>query len=327
MFTRDLFEVCDGNHVMLVYEDENAQLDAAVHFLNEGLKANYLCIYASVYAFDAESKLSVSNLSSKIIDFETNIENGNLQFIDFKGFYDSASESNLSPFVKLQHRLETVLKDRIASGKGDKIIVFADAACCLTENRKFEESNGLETWWQHTHSQWISNDNKITVICPHPAQVLREELEVKWRIADVHDIMIFLNSHFKDGLLQNVKKSNLRILIAESEPDLLTLYSDYISSMGHDVSVVTDGNKCFSLYKKRDFDIIILDTHLTGGLEVKALAKEIKRIDPHQKMIITTTSPSSLVSDGLRNVGLQLNDILQKPFHLSKLANVISQQL
>lgn len=310
---------------MLMYDNEDARFDAAVHFINEGLESNYLCIYASVHAFDEESKLSASNLSSMIKEFEDNVKNGNLQFIDFKIFYDSAHESNLSPFVNLKHKLELIVQNRISDGKDDKIIVFADAACCLTENRKFEQSNGLEIWWQHTHDEWISKNNKITVICPHPAQILREELEEKWRIADTHDIMIFLNSHFKNGLHGNSKKGNLRILIAESEPDLLTLYSDYISSLDHDVSVVTDGNKCLSLFKKRDFGIIILDTHLTG-INATNLVKEIKRIDPVQKIIMTTTNPPGHVSENLDKSGTNVSSILQKPFHLSKLANVISLQ-
>lgn len=53
----------------------------------------------------------------------------------------------------------------------------------------------------------------------------------------------------------------------------------------------------------------------------------IMRIDPHPKMIMSTTDPSSHISDSLQNGGLQLNNILQKPFHLSILGNVIFQQL
>jgi hypothetical protein len=39
MYGSNLFEVCDGKHAMLVYEDDNARLDGAAHFINEGLKS------------------------------------------------------------------------------------------------------------------------------------------------------------------------------------------------------------------------------------------------------------------------------------------------
>ena len=326
MYTRELFEVCDDNHVMLICENDNERIDAAAHFINEGLKSHQLCIYATVYAFDIESVLSVTSLSRKITDCESHVKNDNLQFIDFKPFYDAAVASNLSPFQLLKQKLESTLRDRIANGKGDKIMIYADAACCLTEHKEFHESIELETWWQHAHDEWVKNDNKITVICPHPAQVLREELELKWHIADRHDILVFLKSHLVEGFRDDViNNNNLRILIAESEPDIMTLYSDYLSALGHDVSVVTSGNKCISLFKKRNFDLVILDTHLADYLTVSDIAREIIRIEPHQRILVTSTNPSSRVSNVLGNVGLQKPQILQKPFQLSKLVDVIKQ--
>jgi CheY-like chemotaxis protein len=246
--------------------------------------------------------------------------------LDFKPYYDAAVASNLSPFVLLKRKLEGVLQDRISNGMTDKIMVYADAACCLTEHKEFNESTALEIWWQQTHDEWINNNKKITVICPHPANILREELEVKWNIADGHDVMIFLNSHLVRSSRNELgREDNLRILIAESEPDVMILYSDYLSKLGHDVSVVTDGNKCISLFRKRDFDLVILDTHLTGSIKTPHIVKEIMRIEPHQRILVTSTNPSNLVSNILGTVSLSENQILQKPFHLSTLTNVIKQ--
>ena len=325
MYSSNLFEVCDGKHAMLVYEDDNARLDGAAHFINEGLKCERLCIYASVHAFDGESKLNVTRLSSRIIDYDFHIKNGNIQFIDFEPFYEAALESNISPFVQLKDKLESTLQDRVANGKEDKIIVFADAACCLTENKKFNDSVQLENWWHNTHDEWINNGKNITVICPHPAQSLREELEVKWQIADVHDVMVSLNSHLEGGPLKEPITICLRILIADSEPDLMTIYSDYLGKVGHEVSVATDGNRCLELIKKKDFDLVILDTHLLGNIPTNDLAREIVRIEPSQKIIITTTYPCSYVSHRLGNSKLQNYEVLQKPFRLSELLKVIKQ--
>lgn len=324
MYSRELFEVCEGHHIMLVYEDDDARLDAAAYFINEGLKNHQFCIYASVHAFEAGSTLGFSSLASKVTDYEKNVEDGTLMLLDFKPFYDAASTSNLSPFLLLKQKLEAILSGLISKGMTDKIMVYADAACCLTEHKEFHESMALEMWWQQTHDEWTNNDKKITVICPHPANILRQELQVKWNIADGHDVMVFLNSHLVGSSGKEYDKiDNLRILIAESEPDIMILYSDYLSKLGHDISVVTDGNKCISLFRKRDFDLVILDTHLTGGVKTSHIAKEILRIEPHQRILVTSTNPPNLVSNTLGNVSVREDQILQKPFHLSKLVNVI----
>lgn len=326
MYTEQLFEVCKGNHVMLLYEDDNARLDAAVHFINEGLKRGELCIYASVHSFDKINKLGASNLSSRIKEYESNLDEGNLKFIDFRPFYESASASDLSPFLLLKQELESTLQKRIEDGKGDKIMVYADAACCLTEHKQFVESTELETWWQDSHDKWVNNDSKITIICPHPAEVLRRELETKGNIADAHDIMICLNSHTLDASHKHLfKKDGLRILIAESEPDIMIMYSDYLNKMGHEVSVVTNGQKFLSLYRKRDFDLVIVDTHLGDHIPVGNLTKEIAMIEPHQRIIVTSTDPPTRLSCNLTNMSFRNPEVLQKPFHLSTLTSVIKR--
>jgi CheY-like chemotaxis protein len=309
---------------MLLYENDDARLDAAAYFIIEGLRRQQFCIYASVHAFEAESTLCASTLASKVFDYEKNIKEGNLMLLDFKPFYEAAAVTDLSPFRILKDKFESVLQNRTSSGINDKIMVYADAACCLTEHKEFNQSTGLEFWWQQTHDEWRKNGKKITVICPHPANILRQELNVKWNIADGHDVMVCLNSHLENTTGKKLGRyDNLRILIAESEPDIMVLYSDYLSKLGHDVALVTDGNKCISLFRRRDFDLVILDTHLTGDVKTSYIAKEILRIEPHQRILITSTNPPNLVSNILGKVSLGEDRILQKPFHLSTLVNMI----
>jgi DNA-binding NtrC family response regulator len=115
----------------------------------------------------------------------------------------------------------------------------------------------------------------------------------------------------------------LRILVAESEPDILTLYSDYLSAMGHDVSVTTDYNRCLSLFKKRDFNLVILDTHVVGNSTIGEITKEMMRIEPHQRILLTSTYSSSQITGNIDNPNLDKFQLLQKPFHLSRLLNAI----
>ena len=82
---------------MLLYSSDDERNNAAVNYINDGLKIGYECIYASVGAYDSTSSYSISNLSSKVDNYKENIESGELQIINFKPYYESALNVNLSP--------------------------------------------------------------------------------------------------------------------------------------------------------------------------------------------------------------------------------------
>ena len=103
------------------------------------------------------------------------IYNGNLKFINFKPYYESALKGDITLFEKLKSKLEYTLYKRVSEGKKDKILIFADAACNLSETRNFNECIDLERWWQDAHSNWTRNNKIIIVVCPHPSYVFEEE--------------------------------------------------------------------------------------------------------------------------------------------------------
>ena len=139
-----LTNIPSNEHIMLLYGSDDERNDAAVNYINNGLKSGHKCIYASINAYDSESSSSISNLSSKIDNYKENIENGELKIVNFKPYYESALQGNLSPFNKLKTELEKTRRQCISEGKTDKILVFADAACFLSYNKHFVECEVLE---------------------------------------------------------------------------------------------------------------------------------------------------------------------------------------
>ena len=65
---------------MLLCNNQNECDYAATDSLTEGLRAGQLCIYASVFNGD---KSHLSRISSKIINYQENIERGNLVIMIF----------------------------------------------------------------------------------------------------------------------------------------------------------------------------------------------------------------------------------------------------
>ena len=117
-----------------------------------------------------------------------------------------------------------------------------------------------------------------------------------------------------------------RILIAESDPDLMMLYVEFFAERNITAVVVPEGNECLSVVKEYDFDIIILDTHLSGSIRASDLAKEIYRIKPTQRIVLTTTNPLYGTTDGIKSFRVSRRDVLIKPFRLSNLINVIDNK-
>ncbi len=312
-------------HVMLLYHSDEARNAAAVDCINEGLKKGHLCLYASVGTYDSTSKWHYSNLSAKIENFDENVKQGNLVMIDFKPFFEAARRGDPTHFNQFKEQLEAILRQRVAEGKGNKILAFADAACTLSENKEFEECVELESWWNSAHEEWVKTNQNITVICPHPALVFNEKrtAHAKAQIASVHSVI--LDADY-DRYQAAVVAKPLRLLIAEPEEDIQMLYRRYLDSLSLDLTVVSTGYDClesvFNTVESKDFDMIILDTHLKdiSGIEI---AREIKQRLPDQRIIITTTTTST---DEIERIGITQDGILQKPFRFSKLLGLIKPE-
>ena len=325
-----------NEHIMLLYSSDDERNNAAVNYINNGLKSGYHCIYASINAYDSKSSSNISNLSSNIDNYKENIERDELRIIDFKPYYKSALNVDFRPFKKLKKELEETLNYRKSEGKKDAILVFADAACFLSHNQQFEECEILEWWWNETTTEWRQNNQNITVVCPHPGLVLNNPLfsDTKGHLNGTHTITIDLNQ----STSENQKRKSKRILIAEPNSDIQYLYSLFTKQFGFsisDVSIVENGNKCLEILlsntaedndndNDNDYDIIILDTHLPdiSGFEV---ARKIRDRLPHKKIILTTTHSLDNISNIIDSIGIKSEDVILKPFNFSELFSILKE--
>lgn len=318
-------------HVMLLYDSDDERKDTAVDYINEGLKSGHLCIYASVDAYDNASKWHYSNLSSKIKNFDENLTQGNLVIIDFKPFFEAARKGDPTLFNQIKSQLETMLNQRVSDGRGDKILLFSDAACTLSENREFEESIELESWWHSAHQEWIrssSQQKNITVLCPHPAVVFNEEkaAHAKAQIAAVHSVVLEAGRHYyQQPKTAAGARPIRRVLVAESDEDIQLVYRLGFDLLRLKLTIVSTGGKCldtvFNTVNKKDFDMIILDTHLKDMSGIK-VARKIKQRLPDQRIIITSTTAVSV--EEIEHLGISRDYVLEKPFHFSKLRALIN---
>ena len=117
-------------------------------------------------------------------------------------------------------------------------------------------------------------------------------------------------------------------MIAESEPELLTLFKTYLDSLGVESVAVDNADEFLSAFLQskndgKDYDAILLDTHLKGkkGLDV---AKKIRENNKTQKILLVTTSmKDQLPVHELQSAAIDEKDILVMPFALSKLYKLL----
>ena len=132
---------------------------------------------------------------------------------------------------------------------------------------------------------------------------------------------------------EKTQRKSLRILIADDEPEILTLYKTFLESRGREVTTTTDGRKCIEIYKKanpseqtRDyFDVVILDQKMPFMTGLQA-ATEILNINPQQKIIFA----SGYLEKTLLEILTKLNKaiaVIEKPFSLDVLDYMINNSV
>jgi CheY-like chemotaxis protein len=123
--------------------------------------------------------------------------------------------------------------------------------------------------------------------------------------------------------------SQTRILIAESDIEVLLLFKKYLDFVGAESVTADDGDKALNIFQEdknagKNYDVVVLDTHLKGilGLDV---AKKIYASSPNQRIVLlTTTLKEELSEDALSSAAIEDKDILVMPFRLSQLRRLLS---
>jgi CheY-like chemotaxis protein len=328
-----------------LYGNNSRRDIATTNCINQGLKEDRLCIYASVNACD---RSNLYNVSSKIKDYKENIKTGNLLIIDLKPFYNSALRGDLTPFEELVTHIKQELEHR----NSKSVLIVADCADNLFQNQYFNQSELLESWWHRIYKEWMQHEDQeqdhITIICPHLDSLLYKQPfdQHKCKIFDNHSVTIDIEDRTimtSSTLLQSIEKqpqpaeptislmeSQTHILVAEPEPDLQHIYNMWLRSKGFKNTLIThSGIKCLAEITKiekitqKSNVIVILDSHIRD-IPFIEVAKEIVNRKSCKQIIFTTTQPW----DGVKSMTINNNSkILLKPFRFSELLSLLGNSI
>lgn len=167
-----------------------------------------------------------------------------------------------------------------------------------------------------------ANDTSVTMLSPPRHYVKRVKV-----IEDGMDHLEQFSNQY-DAQEDSNGEENARVLVAQSEPDILFLIRQFSKSRGIEIASSTTATNAFYKFEKRNrsnkpFEIVVLDTHLIGnrGLD---LANKIHQINPRQRIIVITTTPKHLLRSSVKDIGfLNEKDILIMPFKLMDLVSLL----
>ena len=291
-----------NEHIMLLYKDRNNRNNFIIDIINEGLKNGCLCIYASVDIDNSKSISLIDSLSSRIINYEENIRNENLKFINSKPYFEYALKGDLTVFEKWKSELEYALYKRLSEGKKDKILIVGDVACTLYETRNFKECINLEKWWQGVHSDWKRNNKDITVVCPHPNYVFKEESEqkIKNKIGNSHNATINIENAYSLQYFYNLiaKNSNLDDLVNYQQTIKKTMKETKYNFMEEHKNII---NTFYSVYSKKLDNVIVEDLKNSKTIEgySNTCMSEIKPNKIDNQTINTTRIINEIIDNNM----------------------------
>ena len=110
-----------------------------------------------------------------------------------------------------------------------------------------------------------------------------------------------------------------RILIVEDEPDIQDMLMAYLQNAGYETAIASDGVEALSLFRKDQFDLILLDLMLPkiDGFGVCELIRKESDVP-----IVMLTAMSG-EEDQLKGFGMNIDDYVTKPFSMPVLLQKI----
>lgn len=136
----------------------------------------------------------------------------------------------------------------------------------------------------------------------------------------------------------------MRMLVAEDEQDIRTVYHGTLVDRGHEVILSSDGEECLWVYRQKlqeqqqqqemelyhddgvslsspYFDVVILDYKMPNkdGLQV---AKEILEINPEQMIIFASAYVKETLEESVKQLK-RVVELMQKPFSMSALVDTV----
>ena len=124
------------------------------------------------------------------------------------------------------------------------------------------------------------------------------------------------------------KSGTGRILFMDDEEIIRNVAKEMLEPEGYSLEFAAEGREAIDMYKKsintkQKFDIVILDLTVPGGLGGKETIKEIIKIDPDVRAIVSSGYSNDPVMAEYKEYGF--SDFVPKPYNSDQLINIVNK--
>lgn len=113
------------------------------------------------------------------------------------------------------------------------------------------------------------------------------------------------------------------ILVVDDEEDFVETLVNRLKKRTIDAVGVLSGEEALELLEKREFDVVILDIKMPGGMDGIETLKEIKKVQPLTEIILLTGHAS--VESSIEGMKFGAFDYVLKPIKLEDLFPKLAQ--
>ena len=117
-----------------------------------------------------------------------------------------------------------------------------------------------------------------------------------------------------------------RILIMDDEEMIREVCSELLKSLGYETALAKDGAEVIGLYKKaidsgQPFSAVVMDLTIPGGMGGEDAIKELRKIDPDVKAIVSSGYSDARIMSDYKKYGFKA--VIAKPFNLAELSSAV----
>jgi CheY-like chemotaxis protein len=121
-----------------------------------------------------------------------------------------------------------------------------------------------------------------------------------------------------------------KILLMDDEEEVRKVTEEILTHLGYTVKLAANGAEAVAMYeeakrRKEPFGAVILDLTIPGGVGAKEILKQLVKIDPEVKAIVSSGYSNSAVMADYAKYGFR--GVLTKPYKIEDLSAVLSLTL
>lgn len=190
---------------------------------------------------------------------------------------------------------------------------------------RIEENEGSYEYSLEKHNLKIEKEQCLQAVKDF-IEIIKDETNKITENCNEKEILS--NCNYVSKLVSGIKMRDTRALIVDDNSINNYVVKQMLSSFDIDVDVAISGEEALELYKKKDYDLVLMDYQMPGGMDGIETVKHIRESGEkgkRQLIIGLTAYTIEEFKKGLNDLGVEL--IIFKPVKFQQMSVILQKEL